>query len=272
MDVAWVVLFAIFVTGCHWGSQHDYSTYLHIQLEEECHLTEDVSSPFCDFSMDYSYLNEKDDSIAALINRHIQQEFLGPQFASLYPEEAVDSFKNIYLNNYRTEVGELYDVDKEQATSLETIPDWYHQTYSLVTFVSEGYKGIINASANGFLEMGGIHPKQWSRCINFDFVTGKLLTKEDVFASSARKDIENLLLDKLITQCAENFPDKPIGSLDDLQELGILQSTEIYLPDNFLLDKNYILFLFNRYDIAPYSMGAIELKLTYEEVGHYLKI
>ena len=80
------------VVGCQWVGNYDSSPYQHIFVEEEAHLTEDASSPFCDFSMDYTCLNEKDDSIAGIINRTIQGEFLGEDFASLTPEVAVDSF------------------------------------------------------------------------------------------------------------------------------------------------------------------------------------
>ena len=56
-----------------------------------------------------------------------------------------------------------------------------------------------------------------------------------------------------------------------LHNKGILQLTEMYIPDNFLLAKDEMLLLFNRYDIAPYSAGEIVLKFGYEEIGPYLK-
>ena len=76
-------------SGCGLVGSYDSSAYEHIFLEEEAHLTPDASSPFCDFSIDYTYLNEEDDSIAALINRSVQREFLGKEFATLVPEVAV---------------------------------------------------------------------------------------------------------------------------------------------------------------------------------------
>ena len=47
--------------------------------------------------------------------------------------------------------------------------------------------------------------------------------------------------------------------------------TNMYIPDNFLLHKEGVSFLFNRYDIAPYSVGEIVIEIPYEEIGYCLK-
>ena len=266
-----IVLGLLGATGCDWIGPSNDSPYNHIFREEAAHLTDDASSPFCDFSIDYTYLEDENDSIATLINQAIQREWLGDDYANLLPEVAVDSFMHVYIRDYRQEVGKLYGADRAQATSEEEIPNWYNQTYSLVTFVEEGRGGTVNASANYFVDMGGAHPNQWSRWMNFDFVSGKHLTQEEVFLPSAKADIEKLLLDKLIRQQAEQHPEENVTSLEDLQQLGFLQMTNMYIPDNFLLGKEAVLFLFNRYDIAPYSAGEIVIEVPYEEIGPYLK-
>lgn len=266
----WAVVLMALMGSCGLSTSSDDSVYRHLFVEEEMRLVDDDASPYCDFSIDFTYLNDTD-SIADLINRTIQGEFLGGDYSALSPEAAVDSFKNNYLREYRKEVGELYLKEKAEAATAEEIPAWFGQTYSLVTFVEEGRGGVINASANYFVDMGGAHPHQWSRWLNFDFVTGKALAKDDVFHAEAQKDIEALLLRKLIAMQAELNPDVEVKTLEDLQELGFLQLTNMYIPDNFLLSHRGALFLFNRYDIAPYSAGEIVIEVPYEEIGHYLK-
>lgn len=262
---------ALLTGGCKWVSPYDYNPFPNICIDTEERLTDDDGSPYCDFHMDYAYLDEKGDSIAMLINHAAQRELLGHDYADLVPQAAVDSFKNTYLRNYRQEVGELYkaDVTKHGA---EGIPQWYARTYSVNTFVEEGYKGIINISANYFEDMAGAHPHQYAKWLNFDANTGKLLTKKDVFTPEGVADIERMLLDKLLIQQADRYPDETLTTLEDLHKKGILQLTDMYIPDNFLLSKEKVLFLFNRYDIAPYSEGEILMELTYEEIGHCLKI
>ena len=263
------VALAVLMVGCGLSSNGD-SAYRHVFIEEEARLVDSDNSPYCDFAIDFTYLDEVD-SVAVRMNRSIQREFLGDDYATLEPVAAVDSFRNAYLADYRNEVGAIFEKERANASSEEEIPAWFSQTYSLVTFVEEGQGGVINATANYFVDMGGAHPHQWSQWLNFDFVTGRILEKDEVFHLEASADIEAMLLDKLIRMQAEEHPDTQVNSLEDLQNMGFLQHTNMFIPDNFLLSKRGLLFLFNRYDIAPYSAGEIVIEVAYEEIGHYLK-
>ncbi|MBR4923809.1 MAG: DUF3298 domain-containing protein [Bacteroidaceae bacterium] len=263
------VALAVLMVGCGLSSNSD-SAYRHVFIEEEARLADTDNSPYCDFAIDFTYLDEVD-SVAVRMNRNIQREFLGDDYATLDPVAAVDSFRNTYLADYRNEVGAIFEKERANASSEDEIPAWFSQTYSLVTFVEEGQSGVVNATANYFVDMGGAHPHQWSIWLNFDFVTGRILEKEDVFHLEASADIEALLLDKLIRMQAEEHPDMQVNSLEDLQNMGFLQHTNMFIPDNFLLSKRGMLFLFNRYDIAPYSAGEIVIEVPYGEIGHYLK-
>ena len=263
------VALAVLMVGCGLSSNGD-SAYRHVFIEEEARLVDTDNSPYCDFAIDFTYLDEVD-SVAVRMNRSIQREFLGDDYATLEPVAAVDSFRNAYLADYRNEVGAIFEKERANASSEEEIPAWFSQTYSLVTFVEEGQSGVVNATANYFVDMGGAHPHQWSQWLNFDFVTGRILEKDEVFHLEASADIEAMLLDKLIRMQAEEHPDTQVNSLEDLQNMGFLQHTNMFIPDNFLLSKRGLLFLFNRYDIAPYSAGEIVIEVPYEEIGHYLK-
>ena len=263
------VALAVLMVGCGLSSNSD-SAYRHVFIEEEARLADTDNSPYCDFAIDFTYLDEVD-SVAVRMNRNIQREFLGDDYATLDPVAAVDSFRNTYLADYRNEVGAIFEKERANASSEDEIPAWFSQTYSLVTFVEEGHGGVINATANYFVDMGGAHPNQWSRWLNFDFVTGRILEKDEVFHLEASADIEALLLNKLIRMQAEEHPDMQVNSLEDLQNMGFLQYTNMFIPDNFLLSKRGMLFLFNRYDIAPYSAGEIVIEVPYGEIGHYLK-
>ena len=263
------VALAVLMVGCGLSSNGD-SAYRHVFIEEEARLVDTDNSPYCDFAIDFTYLDEVD-SVAVRMNRSIQREFLGDDYATLTPVAAVDSFRNAYLADYRNEVGAIFEKERANASSEEEIPAWFSQTYSLVTFVEEGQGGVINATANYFVDMGGAHPHQWSQWLNFDFVTGRILEKDEVLHLEASADIEAMLLDKLIRMQAEEHPYTQVNSLEDLQNMGFLQHTNMFIPDNFLLSKRGMLFLFNRYDIAPYSAGEIVIEVPYEEIGHYLK-
>ena len=186
------------------------------------------------------------------------------------PEVAVDSFKNTYINNYRKDVNEFYQEDIKNGTPKDELPTWYNYEYGLTTYFSEGKEGILNFIAETFEYTGGAHPNSWNKWMNFEKNTGKLLALKDVFMAGSEKPMSDMLLEELITEMATRLEDSSITSLEGLQNAGILNSTNMYVPDNFLLEKEKVSFLYNKYDIAPYAVGVITLSLPYTSVEKYM--
>lgn len=234
-----------------------------LAITEKSHLGNDPTSPCCNFTLNYSYLNEKEDSVAALINRHLQNELLGNDYASLATELAVDSFKNTYLRNYNSQLGENYQKAIEYGVHEQEIASWFSYEYALNTTIEDGCEGVINVKAHFNVHEGGAHPHEYSRWLNYSRTSGKPLGVEQVFDTRSKGEVEKLLLEALMAQ-------KGVQTLNELKEAGYLEQTSIYIPDNFLLGKDGISFLFNAYDIAPHSAGNTVLQLGYEEIGQYL--
>ena len=260
------------LSGCNGQKQIDSETVKTVKVEEQAHLQDDTVSPACKITIDYSYLAESDaaDSIAQRINRTIQAHVLGKEYIRMNPEVAVDSFKNTYINNYRKDVNEFYQEDIKNGTPKDELPTWYNYEYGLTTHFSEGKEGILNFIAETFEYTGWAHPNSWNKWMNFEKNTGKLLALKDVFMAGSEKPMSDMLLEELITEMATRLEDSSITSLEGLQNAGILNSTNMYVPDNFLLEKEKVSFLYNKYDIAPYAVGVITLSLPYTSVEKYM--
>lgn len=260
------------LSGCNGQKQIDSETVKTVKVEEQAHLQDDTVSPACKITIDYSYLAESDaaDSIAQRINRTIQAHVLGKEYIRMNPEVAVDSFKNTYINNYRKDVNEFYQEDIKNGTPKDELPTWYNYEYGLTTHFSEGKEGILNFIAETFEYTGGADPNSWNKWMNFEKNTGKLLALKDVFMAGSEKPMSDMLLEELITEMATRLEDSSITSLEGLQNAGILNSTNMYVPDNFLLEKEKVSFLYNKYDIAPYAVGVITLSLPYTSVEKYM--
>ena len=140
----------------------------------------------------------------------------------------------------------------------------------MTTHFSDGKEGILNFTSDTFEYTGGAHPNSWNIWLNFDKSNGRLLTLKDVFMAGSEKPMSEMLLKELIEEMADRLEDSNIKSLKDLQDAGILDSTPMYVPENFLLEKEEVSFLYNKYDIAPYSVGVITLSLPYESVEKYM--
>lgn len=273
MSVMAISLVSCFLLqGCNVHKQNDSMVVKSIKVKEEVHLQDDTTSPACKITIDYSYLAESDatDSVAQRINETTAACSLGKEYARISPEAAVDSFRNTYISNYRKDIKELYETDIQNGTSKDELPSWYNYEFSLVTTFSDGKEGILNFTSETFQYTGGAHPNTWWKWLNFDKSNGKLLTLKDVFIAGAEVPISQMLLKELISDMAVKLEDANIKSLEDLQNAGILNSTDMYIPENFLLEKDKVSFLYNKYDIAPYSVGVITLSLPYTEIEKYM--
>ena len=216
-------------------------------------IQEEAESPACKITANLAHLKEQgdEDSIAHRINQEILTISLGDQYKELPIQVAIDSFKNEYIANYRKEVNEFYQEDIKNAENKKAIPSWYNYEFMLTTELREGKEGIFNYISTIMEYRGGAHPNQWSKWINFCQKNGEQIKLEDCFIPGYKKPVSALLLKSLIPEMAKNLNDSTIQSLEDLQNNGILSYTDIYVPDNFLLKREGIPFLYNKYDIAP---------------------
>ncbi|WP_455672329.1 DUF3298 domain-containing protein [Phocaeicola sp.] len=260
------------LSRCNGQKQIDSDAVKSVKVEEDVHLLDDTTSPSCKLTINYSYLKEsgENDTIAQRINETAQTVSLGKEYARIAPASAVDSFKNVYIANYRKDVAELYREDIKNGTPKENLPSWYNYEYMLNTQFSDGKEGVLNFTSDTFEYTGGAHPNQWGRWLNFDKNNGRQLGLNDVFLSTAEAPICEMLLKELIEEMAERLENDNIKTVEDLQNEGVLNSTNIYIPENFLLKKGEVSFLYNKYDIAPYALGAIVLSLPYADIEKYM--
>jgi len=103
---------------------------------------------------------------------------------------------------------------------------------------------------------GGAHAiyGKFSTCV--DLETGRKLTFNDFFA----KDSEDILTD-IIKNIIANDPH------DADYDFFI---SEIKPNDNFYLEREGIIFVYNPYEIAPYSAGIIEVFIPFQDIAPFL--
>ena len=122
-----------------------------------------------------------------------------------------------------------------------------------------------------FQYTGGAHPNTTITCLNINQETGKILKEDDVFNEKDTASICKLIMNELIKEVNQRMDTDTITSLDGLQSMGILLDTYLYIPSNFLLEKEGVTFYYNRYEIAPYSAGDFRLTVNYDDIQSYLK-
>ena len=226
------------------------------------------ASPKCKVSIDYMYLEAGDekDSISAIINSKIQSIAFGDAYGKMTPKEAIPAVVGKYTKDYRDKLTKFYEADIHNGVKPEDIPAWYNYEYEITSELSLNNDSIWNFSVSTFTDTGGAHPNTTIKWVNLLAKSGKVLTKNVVFRKDKEKEIIDLIFKHLIDEVNQRLETDTITSIEGLKENGALLDVDLYIPENFLLLEDRISFLYNRYDIAPYSMGEFIIDVPYAEI------
>ncbi len=236
-----------------------------IQVEKKAHLFDNENKPACKIEIDFIYPEDYSDSVVLkTIQGIFNTKTFGAGYGSLSPQEAVDNYISQYVTDYKE-----IEKDYEEQLKLFNLKDGpeipiYSYQKTVGTSIPFSNENIISFIANSWEYTGGAHGAGITNANVIDVKTGKLLEEKDIFNDNTQGDITNLILKKL----AENYE---VSSPKDLVSAGFFNVEDIHPNNNFMADDKGITYIYNQYEIAPYSMGVIEVFLPYEEIGSFIK-
>jgi hypothetical protein len=114
---------------------------------------------------------------------------------------------------------------------------------------------------------GGAHANATTRYLNFDLRTGKQIELKDVLKANTLAEIQTK-----IYPTAEQLFYKHTDALGIPREEILFPNGNFYLPTDFALTPEGLLFAYNPYEIAAYATGVIELLIPYSEVYNQLNM
>ena len=169
----------------------------------------------------------------------------------------VDSVLNVFKEDnkeqirYATEEGfEPHDIDYE---------------YVINTEVHYGnHRDIIGHFINLYQYTGGAHGGTFITCRNLRLEDGSVVTLDSYFKPDYEKVLIPILERKLL-EYAE------CSSREELDEHGYFSDEPMFVSDNFEIRKDTIDFIYNQYDIAPYSTGITTLSVPNDEIRSILR-
>ena len=224
-----------------------------VKVEKTVSIVKEEGAPKCSVNLQFEAAVGEPAERAKAINGAIADRLLNAECADL--QQAADSFAGKYTSDYLENIAPLYREDRGD----ETKRPWYEHHYYITSETSEGREGITVYTATVDYYESGVHGINQRFVMNFDNQTGKLLTLDDIFVTGYMQPLNDLLLKALM----EKTEAKDLNSLHDM---GYLYSMDIFAPENFKLDKDHVTFIYNAYEIAPYSMGIIELVIDNDEL------
>jgi hypothetical protein len=195
-------------------------------------------------------------------------------FEALYPH-----FENYTINGYINKLITFNDIPDKQYHSIQEAGEGFIQGYEdyqkldysspwpwyskIEANVVENNKSYLGIEVNYEDFMGGAHGNHGTIFSNFDLHSKKTITIQDIVLDNK--------MDSLVLIAEQIFKENEgVDSLQNSFPNYFFEDGKFALNNNFLLQENSILFLYNVYEIKSYSEGITRLEIPYSKINNFL--
>lgn len=156
-------------------------------------------------------------------------------------------------------------IDNYKMSAVDSIPQSRpSMVYSKMTSASvlSFNTDYIVYKISKYIYSGGAHGITESHYINYDLNTGSAIN----FGNAFMPNFDNKLLDAIKSSLMEQYS---VSTIDALQERGIF-TDQLFVTHNIYLDGYDVVFHYNPYDIGPYVLGSIDVRVPYYAIQELL--
>ena len=222
----------------------------------------DTTLPYADVAISFIYPSKfRDLNSLKRLGQIFTGTFFGEEeYDSIPPEMAVDKYLKQYTERYQS-LSNYYYRDKTDLNGK--IPSWYWYYMTLSNKIMFQSDSLLSYAIEYSDYEGGAHGSYRIIYINIDLNKLEALTEEDLFTAGYFEP----LAEKILHNLAKSFN---VDNPESLLMEGFFSIEDILPNSNFYLDEEGIHYSYNQYEIAPYSMGVIDVTLPYSELKDIL--
>lgn len=219
----------------------------------------DTTIPFSNVDIEFNYPKKfkNNEDLARLQQIFNGTFFNNESYDSLSPKEALAKYLEDYTEEYR-ELGEQYKEDLENLEG-DNKPSWYWYELQKSNEILFEDENILSYSVQHSDYTGGAHGSLNMLYYTIDLNKLITVTQESIFKPNYYKSLTSIIIEKLMAKYNLDSPEK-------LMEEGFFDINEIAPNNNFWINDLGIHYVYNQYEIAPYSMGPIEVTIPYEDI------
>ena len=252
-----VLFFLLIAVAC--SEKGDKYAFQYVTFKETLPYTQGKEHPSCVFDLNVLKAHGTDTVFADAFNVDISYFLFNKRTTDVrgaminYIDSIIDAFKqeNKEQIKYAQEEGfEPRDIDYEFIINTEV-----HYGNN---------RDIIGHFIKMYQYTGGAHGGTFITCRNLRLEDGSLVTLDNYFKPGYEKVLLPILEKKLL-EYAE------CSSRDQLDEHGYFSNEPLFVSENFEIRKDTIDFIYNQYDIAPYSTGITTLSVSNDEIRQIIR-
>lgn len=212
-------------------------------------------SPVAEIELTLVYPSNKyfQPAIADSVKNIVARSYFGNNFNLDKPELMLENFEKEYFDNYNKQVKSWHDTEGasfnwEKMMNMSVI---YNSNYIICTeYLRYAYAGGTHGMTNLSYDI-----------INIDL--GTEMFYKDIFIDNIDSALTVMLTDQIRV-------DYEIPKEVKLTDAGFFADT-IKPNKNLFVDSEGIGFVYNSYEIAPYSRGATKILLDFDKIKHFVK-
>ena len=172
-------------------------------------------------------------------------------------ETVTAKLNKLFFEDYKKE----YSSEPIDTTGKEPVYSFFNESSVTQLPRMNSYNYLV-LEIMPYLYMGGAHGMSAINIMNFDMDAKRVMNFNDVFI----KDTAGL--SDIIESNFRKQYNVPAGkSLDN----GLLFIKKFYTTPNFGFNEKYVYFIYNPYEIGPYALGSVEIRVPYVEVAKMLQ-
>ena len=249
--------FLLLAVAC--SEKGDKYAFQYVRFKETIPYHRGQDHPSCTFDLNVLKAHGADTVFADAFNVDISYYLFDRRTTDV--RGAMVTFIDSILNLFKEDNKEQIRYAEEEGFEPRDID----YEYIINTEVHYGnHRDIIGHFINIYQYTGGAHGGTFITCRNYRLEDGSVITLDNYFKPGYEKVLLPVLEKKLL-EYAE------CSSRDELDEHGYFSNEPIFVPENFEIRKDTIDFIYNQYDIAPYSTGITTLSVPTDQIRSIIR-
>ncbi len=253
-----LVLFLL-LTAVACQEKGDKYAFQYVTFKESIPYKQGKDHPSCSFDLNVLKAHGTDTVFADAFNVDISYFLFDKRTTDV--RGAMIHFIDSVLNIFKEENREQIRYAQEEGFEPRDID--YEYVINTEVHYGNG-RDIIGHFINMYQYTGGAHGGTFITCRNYRLEDGSVVTLDNYFKPGYEKVLIPILEKKLL-EYAE------CSSRDELDEHGYFSNEPMFVSENFEIRKDTIDFIYNQYDIAPYSTGITTLSVPNDEIRSILR-
>lgn len=235
-----------------------------IQVNKTEHLFNDTAKPACNLVINFAYpIKSSDEMLKDSLNAYFISACFGDKYIGMKPADVIKTYTENYVNEYRRDLEPMYAQDEKDKEDKASIGAWYSYYKSIESHIQLYQKNLLVYRIDYSEYTGGAHGMYMTTFLNMDLALMRPLRLDDIFAGDYKEPLTDLIWNQLMA-------DNKVTTHEALEELGYGSTGEISPVENFYLDNDGITFYYNVYEITPYAMGPVIVKIPFQMIEHML--